>query len=93
MGQLSALVSMFEKSQGARHQSGRPGARTSAHPPAIPGFARGTAGVMGSKLLQTRNSDAGQDKELQKLQDPIFQAYMAQMNPATPMLDHLRGGR
>ena len=93
MGQLSELVTMFEKQQGAKHQPGRPGPRTSSRAPAMPGMTRGTSGVLGSRTFQGRNSMAGENKEMEKLQSPIFQAYMQQMNPGTPMLDYLRGSR
>jgi hypothetical protein len=91
MGQLSQLVSMFEKAQGAKHQPGKPGVRTNARAPATPGAVRGTSGVLGSRTFQSRNSQAGQNKELEALRSPIFAAYMDQMHSRTPMLTYLQG--
>lgn len=91
MGQLSQLVSMFEKQKGAKHQPGRPGARVNSSAPAMPGQVRGTSGVLGSRTFQSRDSQAGQNKELEALRSPVFAAYMNQLHPQTPMLNWLQG--
>lgn len=91
MAQLSELVSMFQKLQGAKHQPGRPGVRTNSASPAMPGQVRGTSGVLGSRTFQGRDSMKGENKELEALRSPIFAAFMEQRTPRTPMVDYLRG--
>ena len=89
-GQLSVLVEMFKKQQGANRQPGKPGVRTSAQQPALPGQTRGAMGALGSKLMQNRNSQAGAQKEMKELNSPIFAAFLQRMSPGTPMADTLR---
>jgi len=87
MAELSAFYAAFQKQQGQRHQPGQFGARTNNAAPAFPGFARGTAGVSGSRFFKSRNPEAGSQKELQGMQSAIFQAYLTQLAGRTPIAD------
>jgi len=91
MSGLSLMLDAFRKAQGANRQPGKYGARTSARAPAVRGFARGTTGVMGSKMLQTRDSSAGESKDRAMLSSPIFRAFIQKSMGRTPITDMLHG--
>lgn len=80
MAQLSILAEQFRKAQAEKFKS-RGG---------NPGFARG---VQGSRFFKSRNPEAGIAKEAQTFQSPIFQAFMQEQHPSTPVLNYLRGMR
>lgn len=93
MADLSLILDIFRRSQGAKQQPGRPGIRLSASAPALPGYARGAAGTMGSRTFQGRDSDAGSRKELEMMNSPIFRSYMQSRIPQTPISNWLNGAR
>jgi len=78
---------MFKK-QGA--PPGATGPRASSRQRVNRGFTRGAMGSMGSKGLQTRNSQAGLNKERETMDSPIFQAFVGGFKPKTPITDYLK---
>jgi len=92
MAELSVLVDLVRKMQGAQRQPGKPGARGSARAPAMPGFTRGALGSLGANTYQARDSAAGSNKEREMLQSPIMKAYLRRLNPQTPVTDYLARG-
>jgi len=64
---LSALARYMRKNRMLKFGTGISGRRTSAGPPAMEGWTRGTLGSSGSSPLRTRNSDAGENKERTEL--------------------------
>lgn len=76
---LSLLAEMFSKQQA--QQRTQPGTK---------GLRRGV-GSYGARPYQSRNPDAGAQREQQLMQSPVFSAFMEQFNPKTPVTDALRG--
>lgn len=89
MADLSLILNIFKKSQGAKHQPGKPGFRVSASAPALPGFGRGAMGTMGSRTFQGRDSMASERKEHELLQSPVFRAFMEKQLVQTPISNFL----
>jgi hypothetical protein len=87
MGQLSILAEMVKKMEGAKNQPAKFGQMGQS--PTQPGFARGAMGSMGSKTFQSRNPYAGEQKELEQLQSPIFKEFMKKFVPQTPISQYL----
>jgi len=88
MAELSLLTELMKKQS---PQQGQQGLRGSPRPTAMRGFTRGSLGSMGSTTMKDRNPQAGYQKEMDKIKSPIFQAFMRQLHPATPVSDYLRG--
>lgn len=91
MGDLSLILDIFKKSQGAKHQAGKPGIRLSASEPAAGGYARGAMGTMGSRTFQGRDSDAGSRKDHEMMNSPVFKAFMNKQLIQTPITNWLIG--
>lgn len=89
MADLSLILDIFKKSQGAKHQPGKPGFRVSASAPALPGYGRGSMGTMGSRTFQGRDSSAGDRKEHELMQSPVFKAFMQKQVIDTPISNYL----
>lgn len=89
MADLSLILDIFKKSQGAKHQPGRPGIRLSASAPATPGMSRGAMGTMGSRTFQGRDSMASERKEHELMQSPIFKSFIQKQLASTPISDYL----
>ncbi|OHD28415.1 MAG: hypothetical protein A2Y38_16705 [Spirochaetes bacterium GWB1_59_5] len=92
MAQLSEIVAMFKKQQNANKSRGRTGPQV-GRSPTMPGVMRGTMGSMGAKTFQGRNSSAGEQKELELMNSPVFQSFMMQNTPMTPITNYLAGRR
>lgn len=73
---LSVLARIHRKGMFQQFVTGESGPRSSAMPTALPGFARGALGSQGSTTLKTRNVNAGEEKEREHMQSPIFQAFL-----------------
>lgn len=46
--------------------------------PVSEGFTRGAMGSMGSRGLQSRNSDAGLEEERERINSPVMQSFLDQ---------------
>lgn len=93
MGDLSLVLDIFKKSQGAKMQPGKPGIRLSASAPALPGYGRGSMGSMGAQTFKGRDSSAGMRKEHEMMQSPVFKAFMSKQMGLTPITNFLSGMR
>jgi hypothetical protein len=73
---LSLVLDAFRQQQGHGLQQGRV-RPTTDRSPTLPGIARGTMGVTGSRGFQARNSDARLDRDRRDLmQNPVMQAFL-----------------
>lgn len=88
-GDLSLVLDIFKKSQGAKQQPGKPGIRLSASAPAMPGYGRGSMGTMGAVPFKGRDSDAAARKNFEMMNSPVFRAYMSKQMGQTPITDYL----
>ena len=86
MAQLSLLAETYKKRQAKQQQGGFRGRSPTAR-----GFARSSLGSSGSRTLQTRNVNAGLEKERELRSDPGFKAYVRMGMGSTPISDYLRG--
>jgi len=89
MSDLSLVLDIFKKSQGAKQQPGKPGIRLSASAPALPGYGRGSMGTMGAQTFQGRDSAAGMRKDHEMIQSPVFKAFLAKQMGQTPITNFL----
>lgn len=73
---LSALARLARKQAFQEFDEGIEKPRTDPLPTAPEGFARGSLGAQGSKTLERRDSDAGEEEDRETLQSPIMGAFM-----------------
>lgn len=94
MPALSLVFESFRKAQGQKHNPGVFGARKDNSSPATPRSVRGSTASLGSRTFKGRDSEAGAKKEFEKMNSPIFRAYMERLSPKTPISDRYgKGGR
>lgn len=73
---LSLVLEAFRKKGGAKQGRGQLTPQVDRSP-TLPGVARGTMGVTGSRPLQTRNVDAALMRDREQLaKSPVMQAFL-----------------
>jgi hypothetical protein len=78
---LSTLAQLMRRNAFQDFNTGEPGPRSSPASPALPGYARGSLGTSGSRPFQSRNVNAGEQRERATLGGPIGDAFRNQINP------------
>ena len=79
---LSTLAQLMRRNAFQDFNTGESGPRSSPAGPALPGFARGSLGTSGARPFQSRNVNAGEQRERGTLGGPIGNAFMNQISPA-----------
>ena len=69
MAQLSVLAEMVRKAAKAKHA------------PTPKGVPRGAMGSYGSRPYKSRNPEAGLHKEMEFMEDPVFQSFVENLVP------------
>ena len=80
---LSAMARLVRQGAFEKWNTGKAGPRGSAKDPSVKGFARGSLGTYGSRKFQGRNSDAGEMKERDFMNSPVFQKHLKAMTRRT----------
>lgn len=80
---LSTLAQLMRQNAFQDFNTGEPGPRSSPASPALPGYARGSLGTSGSRPFQSRNVDAGEQRERGTLGGSIGDAFRQTMQPVS----------